>query len=119
MFIIEKPFDCDLYTIIMIDGVKCISVKCSIIEETDGTWIYDKQPLLIVSLEYFISSGKDSDIVCAQYYEEGRAVNTDNDGIINLINTFFDGEPAHARVDYSDITMDIPCGNYIAKTQYQ
>lgn len=115
MFIIEKPFDCDLYTITMIDGVKCISVKCSVIGETDGSWIYDKQPLLIMSLEYFISSAKDSDIFYAPY-EEGREINADDEETVNLINSFFNGEPAYARVDYSDITMDIPCGNYIAKT---
>ena len=118
MFIIEKPFDCDIYTIIMVDGVKCISVKCSIIKEPDGTWLCDKQPLLIMSLEYFISSAKDSDIFYAPY-EEAREIETDDNGIVDIINSFFNGEPAYACIDYSDITMDIPCGNYIAKTYYQ
>ena len=35
------------------------------------------------------------------------------EGIVNIINHYFDGHTANAELHYSEITMDTPCGDYI------
>lgn len=36
------------------------------------------------------------------------------EGMVDVINHFFDGRTANRRLHYSEITIDTPCGDYIA-----
>lgn len=43
-----------------------------------------------------------------QYIEDMTA-----DEMVESINSYFNGHPADYVLDYSDITIDTPCGNYV------
>lgn len=40
----------------------------------------------------------------------------DDEGIVDIINNYFDGRTANAELHYSEITIDTPCGDYMFYT---
>ena len=45
---------------------------------------------------------------CKQYQGD-----YDADGIVDVINTYFNGNPADNYLGFSEVTEDTPCGNYV------
>lgn len=115
---ITKPLECDFYTIRMVDNEKCISIKGLIMEDVDGVWICERYPLLIISLKSFLESPDCyEDAAYAAFNEINREelMCTADKQVVEFSNTFFDGETANAYLNYSELTMDTPCGNYVSK----
>ena len=40
-----------------------------------------------------------------------------DEGIVEILNGYFNGEPANALLHYSEITIDTPCGDYMFYTK--
>lgn len=45
---------------------------------------------------------------CPQYQTDYSS-----EGIVDVINTYFNGKPADARLYFPEVNEDTPCGNYV------
>lgn len=118
--LVTNPVECDMYTITMIDEVKCICVKGQLFEDVDHTWVCSKYPFLVMDLKNFMENRKefDSDFIYAGYLDidDSRFFNDATDKkAVEFMNIFFNGETADAYLNYSELTIDTPCGNYVSK----
>lgn len=82
----------------------------------DGAWRGLEPCGILVPLDEFIKGVATEDdytdrLICEAKQYEGDYT---DEGIMDYINHYFDGKPADYRLHYSDITMDTPCGNYVA-----
>ena len=82
----------------------------------DGAWRGLEPCGIIVPLKDFIESVATEDdytdrLICEAKQYEGDFT---DEGIVDYINHYFDGKPADYRLHYSEITIDTPCGDYIA-----
>ena len=81
-----------------------------------GTWRGLEPCGIIVPLKEFIDGVATEDdytdrLICEAKQYEGDYT---GDGIVDYINHYFNGKPADYRLPYEEITMDTPCGNYVA-----
>ena len=124
---VTKPIALDFYTIYMMDGVKYIHVfgytyksdSLEYVSEENPNGVYwanmmccgFSEPLSEFVTKYKEETGNhvdDTYCECKQYQGD-----YDEEGIINIINHYFDGKPADYYLPFSEITEDTPCGNYV------
>ena len=99
-------------------GGKLIHVMgfCTCCEDMgDGPWRNVEYTGFIEPLQEFIDRLKvDEDYVGNRASELNQYVGEyTDDGMVDIINQYFNGKTANAELAYSDITMDTPCGDYI------
>ena len=83
---------------------------------TEDYWRLTEGTFMIVPLQEFIDHLKqDEDYVdnlwCDAKQYEGDYTDAQ---VVDIINNYFDGHTANRRLHYSEITIDTPCGDYIA-----
>lgn len=117
---VTEPEELDFYSVEP-DGLggKQIHIfgSCTCCEDMgEGAWRNEEYTGFIEPLSGFIEHMKqDEDYVGNKAAELNQYVGDYNDeGMADVINHYFDGHTADRRLAYAEITMDTPCGNYIA-----
>lgn len=133
----KAPEDCELFSIIEEDGKKYIHVhgfvwdasgerdwedeyddeddeECVRTNEKDGYWVITEYSGYILPIEKFIEKKKNPDYAFEvgtryQQYEDDCTAKE----MVEILNTYFNGHGANARLSYKDVTLDTPCGDYI------
>lgn len=124
---INTPIHADFYTIHDYLGKKVIHINGYTYESSSSEFESENNPggVYWANLEvcHFVY---DLDEFVKNYREKGYEWVDENycdlnqyqgdftkDEMVNLINTYFDGHGADAYLDFSEVTEDTPCGNYI------
>lgn len=78
-------------------------------------WRNVEYTFFIEPLEEFIEHLKENEDYVGNTAGEVKQYMSDEceESIVDIINHYFDGKTANAKLRYSDITMDTPCGDYI------
>ncbi len=119
--ILTQPEELDFFRIYEEDGIKHIHIFGYVYEnESDGYWASMECSGFIEQLSEFVEhyqnyktdSGCDytdeAYCECSQNQEDYTA-----EKMTEIINSYFDGQPADFYLDFKDITIDTPCGNYV------
>lgn len=111
---LTQPKELDFFTIYEENGIKYIHIF-GYSYESDGYWANMECSWFIFPVSEFIANLEEyGDFVdetyqgLNQYQDELTA-----ERMTEVINGYFDGKPADAYLDFSEITMDTPCGNYV------
>ena len=105
------------------DGVKHIHIL-GYCYERDDDWGNVEATFIIVPLSEFVEKYKKGDRDYTDLlYQEANQYQEDisAEKMTEIINTYFNGQPADYYLDFSGITEDTPCGNYVfpyALTEY-
>ena len=86
-------------------------------DEGCGDWRLVEYSFFIEPLEEFISHYNEIDNYVDNTASEEKQYISDqtDDGVVETINNYFHGNPADFLLDYCNVTMDTPCGNYCFK----
>ena len=111
---VTKPCSLDFYSIFEEDGVKYIHVH-GYTYGSDGYWANMECCWFIERLDDFIAHTKENEDYADEVYSDLKQYQGDHtaEEIVDIINHYFDGNCADAFLDFSEITMDTPCGNYV------
>lgn len=128
---VDKPFEGDFYSIVEENGEKFIHVNGYSYKSDSMDYVTEQNPngvywahtevcWFIFSLMDFINMYKiyGKEWVDEQY-EERNQYQTDftEEQMLECINErYFNGHPADAFLDFDELTLDTPCGNYICMT---
>jgi hypothetical protein len=84
----------------------------------EGLWRNVEFSFCIVPLDEFIKNyAEDEDYINNLESEVKQYIGDHTDGeIVEIINNYFNGSPADCMLEYGEITMNTPCGNYAFKT---
>jgi len=124
---VRKPVALDFYSIYEDGGVKYIHIFGYSYESSSMEYVSKKNPYgtywanveccwFIEPLSDFIKHFAEND----QYVDDTYAMlsqyqgDYDKDRMVDIINHYFDGKPADYSLGFGAITMDTPCGNYVA-----
>lgn len=121
---IDSPIEVDFFTILEYDGVKQIHLH-GFTYPSDDCWVNVEICGLILPLEEFINGldGNRADNLYCSAKQYARNYYADED-IVNVINHYYrdivfplsregkEGAP-EAYLDFNEITMDTPCGEYV------
>ena len=114
---IEKPFECDLYSIELDENneKQIHIVGYTYRNDSDDFWELLEPCWFIIPLVEFIENLKeDEDYVNNQYSEYKQYIeDMSAKDMVDCLNTYFDGHRADAYLKFTDITIDTPCGDYI------
>lgn len=82
----------------------------------DGPWRNVEYTWFIEPLQEFIDHLNEDENYVVNHASELKQYIGDyyDDGIVDIINHYFCGHTANRRLDYSEITIDTPCGDYIS-----
>ena len=80
-----------------------------------GTWRLVEPCFVIVPVAEFIEGVKGSEDYVDGLISEAKQYieDLDEQGVVECINEYFNGQPADYRLGYGEITEDTPCGNYV------
>ena len=86
------------------------------IYQNDDHWTGVEPAFLILPLQEFIDQLAKEEDYTDRLLSEAKLYEGDYDdeGAVDYINHYFDGHTANRRLHYSEITIDTPCGGYIA-----
>lgn len=86
------------------------------IYQNDDHWTGVEPAFLILPLQEFIDQLAKEEDYTDRLLSEAKLYEGDYDdeGAVDYINHYFDGHTANRRLHYSEITIDTPCGDYIA-----
>lgn len=86
------------------------------IYQNDDHWTGVEPAFLILPLQKFIDQLAKEEDYTDRLLSEAKLYegNYDDEGAVDYINHYFDGHTANRRLHYSEITIDTPCGDYIA-----
>lgn len=86
------------------------------IYQNDDHWTGVEPAFLILPLREFIDQLKKEEDYTDRLLSEAKLYEGDYDdeGAVDYINHYFCGHTANRRLHYSEITIDTPCGDYIA-----
>ena len=115
--VFDKPRECEMYTIHVNEaGVKHIHIFACFWAHSEGGWRMTEATWLDEPLETFIKKYKDApgdymDLLWQTVKQYEKDCTTEK--ATELMNTFFDGTGPEKNLQYSKITEDTPCGNYV------
>ena len=80
----------------------------------DGYWRNVEFSFCIIPLEEFIKNLEEDDNYIDTIESENKQYIGDctDEDAVEIINSYFDDNPADYTLHYGEITMDTPCGNY-------
>ena len=123
---VTEPAELDFYTIFEHLGIKYIHILGYVYKSDNFDYVTEQNPNgtywanmecsgFVETLEEFIQNLRadynyvdDTYAECPQYQGD-----FDKDGIVKVINGYFNGNPADYQLPFEQITMDTPCGNYV------
>jgi hypothetical protein len=133
----KKPEECELFSVIEEDGKKYVHVHGFIWEasgerdwkdrehgdgrtnEKDGFWVLTEYARYLIPIKEFIEKVKNPDYcfeVGTKYQQYDYDCTTKE--MVEFMNTYFfdceGGHGANARLPYAEVTVDTPCGDYVA-----
>ena len=125
---VSEPFEGDFYSIEMCDGVKCIHINgytyksdCLDRVTEDNPWGVFWASLevcwFLLPLAEFIQNLRADYNYVDDTYCELKQYQEDftEEEMVNVINTYFNGDGADGYLHFEDLTEDTPCGHYINK----
>ena len=82
---------------------------------TEDYWRLTEGTFMIVPLQEFIDGLKQDEEYVNNLWCDTKQYESDctEKQVVDIINHFFSGHTANARLGYQEITIDTPCGNYI------
>lgn len=94
-------------------------IYASDIDEGEGYWRNIEFSFCIIPLDEFIKNyAEDEDYINNLESEiKQYIVDCTEEEVVEIINNYFNGNPADYTLDYGEITMNTPCGNYCFKTE--
>ena len=111
---VSEPIELDFYSIELdSDGNKQINIFGY--TAYGEYWEHNEMGGLIVQLDQFIENVHDDEYYVSTLIGESKQYinDADEEEIVDVINSYFDGSPADYELPYEEITMDTPCGNYV------
>ena len=131
----KRPEDCELFSIFEEDGKKYVRIEgyawnangerdwkdyneeygTRHSNERNGFWVLTEYSDFEMPIEEFIAHKDDPDY----FFEEGSECQQYEGGytakeIVETLNSYFEGHGPVARVLYTEVTLDTPCGAYVA-----
>lgn len=110
---VKSPEELDFYSIYLNeDGEKEIQIHGY--TYYGDHWIFSDIGWFTQRLEDFVNDMKEDSDYINNCYSEAKQYEEDLSSrrMVNLINSYFDGEKPDYYLQFSDITMETPCGNY-------
>ena len=85
-------------------------------DQGEGPWRNVEYTFFIEPLQEFIDHLKQNENYVGDTAADVKQYIGDytDEGMADVINHYFDGQTANRRLHYSEITIDTPCGDYIA-----
>ena len=111
---LTAPKEFDFYQIYKQDGIKHIHIL-GYSYESDDHWADIEACFFEEPLDEFIANLKDNDNYVNDEYCEVKQYEDDvtAERMTEIINTYFDGEPAEYVCKFNELTKDSPCGTYV------
>jgi hypothetical protein len=83
-------------------------------DEGEGYWRNVEFTFCIIPLEEFIKNLQEDENYISNIESEVKQYIGDHtdEEVVEIINNYFDGNPADYTLHYGEITEDTPCGNY-------
>ena len=87
---------------------------CSDTDEGEGYWRNVEFTFCIIPLDEFIKNIREDENYLDRIESEIKQYMGDctDEEIVEMINHYYDGNPAEYDMHYDEITMDTPCGDY-------
>lgn len=115
---LESPAELDFFTIEEHNGKKSIHLF-GYCYDGDDSFKFVEMYGLQMPIGDFVSSMKENVRFVDELYEDAKQGICDvhYEDAVDTINEYFNGNSADYYIDFSEITEETPCGNYVSKTE--